>query len=98
MKPIKDLIRNKDKVNISGGRKYAIDEKLIEAVFWEVMSGIIRNLQKSDLKEMSFKKKVIYIFAVHPAISSEIWRNRERIIKNINAITGAVSVCEIKVK
>ena len=84
MKAIKALLRKrKTDGSYKGGRK-SIDSKLIEKIFEEIALREIKNICSVDLGEISFKDRVLYIRAAHPAIASEICKKREKIKVEIN--------------
>jgi hypothetical protein len=97
MKSIKDILRRKN-IFSCGKEKAAPDEKTIIKVFKEVALAEIRNLSPEDLRESHLKKKILYIKTAHPAISSEVWRKREKIINKANQILESDEIEEVKVK
>lgn len=75
-----------------------IDEKTITSIFRSVATEEIRGISSEDIQEIYFKKKDLYIKAIHPAVASEIWRKKENLIKKMNDITGNKTIKEIKIK
>jgi hypothetical protein len=96
MKGIKDLLVGRSILNPRGNIE--VDEKTIAGVFRSAALDEINNLLPEDIREIYFKKKVLYIKTIHPAVASEIWRKREGIRAKINEIIGSNQVKEIKIK
>jgi ethanolamine ammonia-lyase large subunit len=97
MKSIKDILRRKNIFSL-GKNKVKPDEKTIIKVFKEVALAEIRNLSPEDLRDAHLKNKILHIKTAHPAIASEVWRKREKIINKANQILGGNEIEEIRVK
>lgn len=97
MKSIKDILRHKN-IFSRGENKAKPDEKTIAKVFKEVTLAEIGNLSPEDLHDVYIKNKIILIRTAHPAIASEIWRRRQKIIEKANQILRGTEINEIKVK
>jgi hypothetical protein len=93
MKNIKSLL-NKRLV----GKNKGIDEKAVEGIFFKVLEKELPNISRADALSFKFKDKKIYCKAAHPAISSEIWRKKERLKKELNEFFESEIIEEIKVK
>jgi len=87
MKNIQDILKRKAKREKSGEKK-ELDEKTIGRVFWEAAREEIKNLEEGDIREMKMKEKTLYIKTAHPAISSELFLRREKILEKTNEIAG----------
>ena len=74
------------------------DEKAVESVFFEALQKELPNIARADITNFRIKDKKIFLKAAHPAISSEIWRKRERLKNEINNFLESENVEEIKVK
>lgn len=95
MKKIGDLLAKKTDFQKGVGE---IDGKIIEKVFLDTLKKELPNVARADILSFKFKDKKIYLRTAHPAIASEIWRKREKIISGINSLFGRESIKEIKVK
>jgi hypothetical protein len=97
MKSFRELVDRK-----SVGQKKELgasneDVKYVERLFMEALGAINKNISRSDFKNFYFKKEVLYIKATHPSIASEIWRRRERILREINKKAEEEIVRAIKI-
>ena len=97
MKSIKDILRRKN-IFSRGKSKTEPDEKTIIKVFQEAALVEIRNLSPEDLRDAYLKNKILCVKTAHPAIASEVWRKREKIINKTNHILGSDEIEEIRVK
>ncbi len=97
MKSIKDILRRKN-IFSRGKSKAEPDEKTIIKVFQEAALVEIRNLFPEDLKGVYLKNKTLHVKTAHPAIASEVWGKREKIINKSNQILGSDEIKEIRVK
>ena len=96
MKPIAYLL---DKKKSLRNHRREVDQKSIESVFFKVLEKELPNIGRADVPYFEVKdKKTIYCKKAHPAISSEIWRKKEKIKKEINKFFGSESISDIKVK
>lgn len=93
MKSLKSLL---DKKNV--GRGGRIDEKAVESVFFDVLGKELKNVERSDIREVKVKDKKIFVRTIHPAVASEIWRKREKIKNQINQELGKEIIETIKAK
>jgi hypothetical protein len=93
MKALKDILDRK-KV----GKASFLDEKTIEAVFFDILRQEVINIDHSDIKEFKIKDRKIRIKTIHPAVASEIWRRRENIIAQINKECGKEIIETVSVK
>lgn len=93
MKSLKSLL---DKKNIGGAG--GIDEKSVESVFFDVLGKELKNVERSDVREVKVKDKKIFVRTIHPAVASEIWRKREKIKDKINEELGKETIETIKAK
>lgn len=97
MKSIKDILRRKN-IFSRVKNKTESDEKTIIKVFEEAALAEIKNLSPEDLRDIYLKNKILYVKTAHPAIASEVWRKREKIINKANQILGSDEIKEIRVK
>lgn len=99
MRSIKEIIEEKKK-NKKGDRRIfaSIDEKTIEKVFFEAIFLEIKNISKEDIQNTYFKRKTLYVSSFHPAVASEVWKKKDKLIEKINNIAGKNVVADIKVK
>jgi ethanolamine ammonia-lyase large subunit len=97
MKSIKEILRRKN-IFSPGKNKVEPDEKTIIKVFEEAALAEIKNLSPEDLRDACLKNKILHIKTAHPAIASEVWRKREKIINKTNQILGSNKIEEIRVK
>jgi len=93
MKSLRDLLNKK---NV--GKAVEADAKTIESVFFDVLGKELKNVERSDVREVKVKDKKILVRTIHPAVASEIWRKREKIKNKINEELGKETVEVIKAK
>lgn len=93
MKNIRDILDKRPKREDRG-----IDEKSVESVFFSVVKKEFPSVGRADIQKFSLKDKKISLRTGHPAIASEIWRNREILKEKINCLLESESIEEIKVK
>jgi hypothetical protein len=87
MKNIQDILKRRVGRDASGEKK-ELDEKTVGRVFFEAAKGEIKNLESEDIREMKLKEQILYIKTAHPAISSELFLRREKILEKANEIAG----------
>ncbi len=97
MKSIKDIL-NQKKGSSKDGNKIENDNKTIIKISQEVIMLEVKNLSIGDVKEIFFGRKKIIIKTAHPAVASEIWRKKEKILKKINELVGGEIIENIIVK
>jgi hypothetical protein len=83
MKSLKNILGRK-KI----GKASFLDEKTVEGILFSALQKEAKNIDRSDIKEVKFKDKMIIIKTIHPAVASEIWRKRESVIAWINEEAG----------
>lgn len=91
MKNIQDILK-KNASRRNRGEKKELDEKTIARVFLEAAKGEIKNLEDADIREMKIKEKILYIKTAHPAVSSELFLRREKILEEANKIAGGKAI------
>jgi len=96
VKNIQDLIKRKVSRARSADIK-ELDEKTIGRVFLEAAKGEIKNLEDTDIREITMKNKILYIKTAHPVVSSELFLLREKILEKTNEIAGPGAVEKIMI-
>jgi hypothetical protein len=84
MKSLRELVNRKKAGQGRGLDTGKEDERHVEKLFMYALGRINNNISRSDFKRFYLKKEILYVRATHPSIASEIWRSRERIVKEIN--------------
>lgn len=93
MKKIQDLLKKKS--TCPAGEAERLDEKTLARIFLEAAKSEIKNLDESDIREAKIKNQNLYIKTTHPAVSSELFVFREKIIRKMNKIAGKVEIRKI---
>jgi len=96
MRSLGELIKVKQKRKHVKKINEKVDEKCIEKIFLEVASGIIGTIDQRDFRRIAIKDGVLYVRTTSSSITSELWRNKEKIIKNLNKETGDETIKIIK--
>ena len=94
MKSLKNLLEK----NFPGEKNTRIDEKTIFFIFKEVIKKEFGEFGAEKFKADYFSGKTIFVKTQSSAWASELWANRERIIRKINEKTGSDLIEEIKIK
>lgn len=97
MKSLQELIKGKGEKDFFKKNGSKLHEIYVERAFMDVCSRVIKNIEKRDFKKIYLKKNILYVRAYHSSIASEVWRNREKIKKEINNIPEAGLIDQIRV-
>ncbi|MEK7598120.1 MAG: DUF721 domain-containing protein [Patescibacteria group bacterium] len=97
MKSLKNLLQKK--LSGKGGlQKTSLDEKTIFFVFKKVIQKEFGSLGAENFRASYFSRKTIFIKTQSPAWASELWINKEIIIKKLNKELGEEAIEKIKVQ
>jgi hypothetical protein len=92
MKSIKNYLSKKDLFQVRN-----IDEKTIFYIFRKVVKEEFGNIGADKFKTEYFKDKTIFIKSDSSVWSSELWLNKDKIVRKINQEAGGKVVEKIKV-
>lgn len=93
MKALKDLLSAKKNIQPAG-----LSEKDIFFVFQRIIGEEYGRIGAEKLKADYFKNRTVFVKSESSAFGSELWLNREKIIRKINAELGKEEIKEIKLK
>jgi len=93
MKKIRDLLKKKSAY--PAGETKKLDEKTLVRIFLEAAKSEIKNLDEGDIREVKVKNQNLYIKAVHPVVSSELFMFREKIRRKMKEIAGNAEIGKI---
>jgi hypothetical protein len=93
MQAIKKII-NRKKIQ----QKTVLDDKTVFYVFRKVIKEEFGNLGENKFIPNYFSNQKLFIKVESSAWASELWLNKEKIIRKINSLIGEKAVSEIKVK
>lgn len=93
MKKIADLLNKKRALHVFSPD---IDDKTVESVFLSILRKEMKNISRADIQEAKLKNQKLFIRTIHPAVASEIWRRREKIVSEVNRELGREIIKEIK--
>jgi hypothetical protein len=93
MKSLKNLLEKHKQV-----AKHSFDDKDVFYVFQRVIREEYGNYGSEKLKADFFKNKTVFVKSDSSNFASELWMNRQKIIRKMNEELGAGAVMEIKVK
>jgi len=93
MKKIADLLNKKKTSNVFSPD---IDDKTIESVFLSILKKEMKNISRADIREAKLKNQKLFVKTIHPAVASEIWRRREKIVSEVNRELGREIIKEIR--
>lgn len=97
MKSLKNLLQKK--LSKKGElQKTSLDEKTIFFVFKKVIQKEFGNLGAEKFRPSYFSQRTMFIKAQSPAWASELWINKERIVKKLNKELGEEAIEKIKVQ
>ncbi len=94
MKSLGDLIKKKEAQN----KKVFLDEKTAFFVFKKIIGNEMGKMGQEKLIPDYFDGKIFFVRSESSVWLSELWINRERIIKKINQELGGNLVKGIKTK
>ncbi|MFA5926108.1 MAG: hypothetical protein WC831_04190 [Parcubacteria group bacterium] len=97
MKSIKDILKKKKSFSGDGVQIKDGDKAVIKISQIAILSEI-KNLSPEDIRDIFYGKNKLVIKTIHPAVASEIWRKRERIINQVNREIGKDIIFQISVK
>ena len=92
MKLIKNYLSTK---NVFQAR--SLDEKTIFYIFQKVVKEEFGNIGLDNLKPEYYKNKTIFVKSNSSVWSSELWTNRDRIVRKLNAEIGSKAIEKIKI-
>lgn len=92
MKTLKDLLQ-KRKAKLSN-----LSDKDVFYIFQKVIQEEFGNIGMGKFKADFFKNKTIFVHSDSSAWASELWNNRQKIIRKINEELGEKAVEKIVVK
>ena len=93
MKALKNLLIEKGKK-----QKTALDVKTVFHVFKKIIQEEFGNVGSHKFLPDYFSNKTLFIKSESSAWKSELWMNRNKIIRKINDTLGEAGVKEIKIK
>jgi len=97
MKSLGSLLKKK----LSGkkvDRKTELDEKTVFFIFKKIIQEEFGNIGSAKLLPDYFGKKTLFIKATSSAWASELWLERNKIVRKMNKELGEGSIREIKMK
>jgi predicted nucleic acid-binding Zn ribbon protein len=92
MKSIKNYLSKKDLFQTRN-----IDEKTIFYIFKKVVKEEFGNIGADKFKAEYFKDKTIFIKSDSSVWSSELWLNKDKIVRKINQEAGGKVIEKIKI-
>jgi hypothetical protein len=93
MKALKNLLEKRKRV-----LKISLDDNDIFYVFRRVIKEEYGNVGAEKFTADFFKNKTLFVKSDSSAWASELWMNKEKIIKKINDELGTEAVARIKTK
>jgi len=96
MKSIKSLLSKK--MDAGAARKITLTEKDIFYVFKKIIQEEFGNIGAAKLKPDYFGKNILFIKPESSAWASELWLNKNLILRKLKKELGAEAVKEIKLK
>lgn len=93
MKSLKNLLEKHKKTTI-----HSFDDKDVFFVFQRVIKEEYGNYGSEKLKADFFKNKTVFVKSESSNFASELWMNRQKIIRKMNEELGEGAVKEIKIK
>ena len=92
MKLIKNYLSKK---NIFQAKN--LDDKTIFFIFKKVVKEEFGNIGVANLRPEYYKNKTIFVRSDSSVWSSELWLNRDKIVRKVNAEIGGKVVEQIKI-
>jgi len=93
MKSLRNLLEKRKK-----GRKINVDEKDVFFIFQKIIREEYGNVGAEKLKADFFKNKTLFIKSDSSAWASELWMNKDKIIRKMKKELGEDAVERIKTK
>jgi hypothetical protein len=93
MKSLKNLLEKHKKAAV-----HSFDDKDVFFVFQRVIREEYGNYGSEKLKADFFKNKTVFVKSESSNFASELWLNRQKIIRKMNEELGEGAVREIKIK
>ena len=97
MKSLKNLL-DKKRARNQLFRKTSLDKKDVFYIFKKVIQEEFGNIGVAKLKPDYFAKKILHIKSESSVWASELWLNKNSILKKINKEIGSKEIEEIKMK
>ncbi len=98
MQSLQSLLRAK---NVSSSKELyntLVDDKTVFFIFYKIIQEEFGRVGKENFQADYFSHKKLFIKSKSAAWASELWLEKERIMKRINEELGGVCVLELKVK
>ena len=93
MKSLSNLLsKRKQKI------KTALNDKDVFYIFGKVIREEFGNLGAGNLRADFFKNRTIFVKSSSSVWAGELWNNRSRIVRKINAELGEGEIAGIKIK
>jgi hypothetical protein len=93
MKSLKNLLDKHKRI-----AKHSFDDKDVFYVFSRVIKEEYGSYGAEKLKADFFKNRVVFVKSESSNFASELWLNRQKIIRKMNAELGEGAIREIKIK
>ncbi len=92
MKLIKNYLSKKNVFQIKN-----LDDKTIFYIFKKVVREEFGNIGVANLRPEYYKDKTIFVKSDSSVWSSELWLNRDKVVRKINAEIGGKIIDRIKI-
>jgi hypothetical protein len=93
LKSLKNLLEKHKKATM-----HSFDDKDVFFVFQRVIREEYGNYGSEKLKADFFKNKTVFVKSDSSNFASELWTNKQKIIRKMNEELGEGAVKEIKIK
>ncbi|EKE11576.1 MAG: hypothetical protein ACD_15C00059G0014 [uncultured bacterium] len=92
MKLIKSYLSQKNVFQVKN-----LDDKTIFFIFKKIIKEEFGNIGLANLRPEYYKDKTIFIKSNSSVWSSELWLNRDKIVRKINSEIGGKAIDKIKI-
>lgn len=98
MQSLQSLLKSKNLAGSHEMRSAHVDDKTVFFVFYKVIQEEFGRLGKENFQADYFSNKKLFIKSKSGSWASELWLEKERIVRRINEELGGECVLELKVK